>query len=116
MSLDAIFIRFYKILSLRYTSPTADCVQDMVYKRRELLFGTQYDGNKVKGTEKRLIKKVKVVKLKARLHFTVPPPPPPPKNANLFRFTNCRPAASSVHYTTSCKHSLALPRMGEIIA
>ena len=27
-----------------------------------------------------------------------------------------RPAASSVHYTTSCKHSLALPRMGEIIA
>ena len=25
-------------------------------------------------------------------------------------------AASSVHYTTSCKHSLALPRMGEIIA
>ena len=28
----------------------------------------------------------------------------------------CRPAASSVHYTTSCKHSLALPRMGEIIA
>ena len=28
----------------------------------------------------------------------------------------CQPAASSVHYTTSCKHSLALPRMGEIIA
>ena len=28
----------------------------------------------------------------------------------------CRPAASSVHYTTSCKHSLALPRMGEIMA
>ena len=28
----------------------------------------------------------------------------------------CRPAASSVHYTTSCKHSLALPRMGEIVA
>ena len=27
----------------------------------------------------------------------------------------CRQAASSVHYTTSCKHSLALPRMGEII-
>ena len=23
----------------------------------------------------------------------------------------CRPAASSVHYTTSCKHSLALPRI-----
>ena len=29
---------------------------------------------------------------------------------------DCLPAASSVHYTTSCKHSLALPRMGEIIA
>jgi len=28
----------------------------------------------------------------------------------------CRPAASSVHYTTSCKHSLALLTMGEIIA
>ena len=28
----------------------------------------------------------------------------------------CRQAASSVNYTTSCKHSLALPRMGEIIA
>jgi len=28
----------------------------------------------------------------------------------------CRPAASSVHYTTSCKHSLAIPRMGEFIA
>ena len=28
----------------------------------------------------------------------------------------CRPAASSVHYTTSCKHSLVLLRMGEIIA
>ena len=28
----------------------------------------------------------------------------------------CRPAASSVHYTTSCKHSLVLPRMDEIIA
>ena len=27
-----------------------------------------------------------------------------------------RPAASSVHYTTSCKHSLVLLRMGEIIA
>jgi len=27
----------------------------------------------------------------------------------------CRPAASSVHYTTSCKHSLVLLRMGEII-
>ena len=26
------------------------------------------------------------------------------------------PAASSVHYTTSCKHSLVLLRMGEIIA
>ena len=25
-------------------------------------------------------------------------------------------AASSVHYTTSCKHSLVLLRMGEIIA
>jgi hypothetical protein len=28
----------------------------------------------------------------------------------------CRPATSSVHYTTSCKHSLLLLRMGEIIA
>ena len=28
----------------------------------------------------------------------------------------CRPATSSVHYTTSCKHSLVLLRMGEIIA
>ena len=28
----------------------------------------------------------------------------------------CRPVASSVHYTTSCKHSLVLLRMGEIIA
>jgi len=28
----------------------------------------------------------------------------------------CRPAASSAHYTTSCKHSLVLLRMGEIIA
>jgi len=27
-----------------------------------------------------------------------------------------RPAASSVHYTTSCKHGLMLLRMGEIIA
>jgi len=27
-----------------------------------------------------------------------------------------RPAASSVHYTTSCKHSVMLLRMGEIIA
>jgi len=27
----------------------------------------------------------------------------------------CRPAASSAHYTTSCKHSLALLRMDEII-
>jgi len=27
----------------------------------------------------------------------------------------CRPAASSVYYTTSCKHSLVLLRMGEII-
>ena len=27
-----------------------------------------------------------------------------------------RPAASSVHYTTSCKHSLVLLRMAEIIA
>jgi len=27
-----------------------------------------------------------------------------------------RPAASSVHYTTSCKHSLVLLRIGEIIA
>jgi len=27
-----------------------------------------------------------------------------------------QPAASSVHYTTSCKHSLMLLRMGEIIA
>ena len=30
--------------------------------------------------------------------------------------TSIVPAASSVHYTASCKHSLALPRMGEIIA
>jgi len=29
---------------------------------------------------------------------------------------HCRPAASSVHYTTSCKHSLVLLMMGEIIA
>jgi len=28
----------------------------------------------------------------------------------------CQQAASSVHYTTSCKHSLVLLRMGEIIA
>jgi len=28
----------------------------------------------------------------------------------------CRPAASSVHCTTSCKHSLMFLRMGEIIA
>ena len=28
----------------------------------------------------------------------------------------CRPAASSVHYTTSCKHTLVVLRMGEIIA
>jgi hypothetical protein len=28
----------------------------------------------------------------------------------------CRAAASSVHYTTSCKHSLVFLRMGEIIA
>ena len=28
----------------------------------------------------------------------------------------CQQAASSVHYTTSCKHSLVLPRMGEIIS
>jgi hypothetical protein len=27
-----------------------------------------------------------------------------------------QPAASPVHYTTSCKHSLVLLRMGEIIA
>jgi len=27
-----------------------------------------------------------------------------------------RPAASSLHYTTSCKHSLMLLRMGKIIA
>jgi len=27
-----------------------------------------------------------------------------------------QPAASSVHYTTSCKHSLMLMRKGEIIA
>jgi len=26
-----------------------------------------------------------------------------------------KPAASSVHYTTSCKHSLLLLRMGEIV-
>ena len=34
-------------------------------------------------------------------------------------FTACpsqQQATSSVHYTTSCKHSLALLRMGEIIA
>jgi hypothetical protein len=62
MSLDAIFIRCHRILLLRYTSPTADYVQDIVYRRRELLFGTQYNGRKVKGTEKRLIKKVRVVK------------------------------------------------------
>jgi len=51
MLLDATFIRFHRILSLRNTWPTADYTQ--------LLFGTQYDGNKVKGKEKRLIKKVK---------------------------------------------------------
>ena len=28
----------------------------------------------------------------------------------------CRPAASSVHYTTSCKHSLVFLRMGETMA
>ena len=28
----------------------------------------------------------------------------------------CRPAASSVHYNTSCKHSLVLLSVGEIIA
>ena len=28
----------------------------------------------------------------------------------------CQQATSSVHYTTSCKHSLVLLRMGEIIA
>jgi len=28
----------------------------------------------------------------------------------------CQRAASPVHYTTSCKHSLVLPRMGEIIS
>jgi len=44
------------MLSLRYMSPTADYIQDIVYKRRELLFGTQYDGSKVKGAEKRLKK------------------------------------------------------------
>jgi len=27
-----------------------------------------------------------------------------------------RPATSPVHYTTSCKHSLVLLKMGEIIA
>ena len=31
-------------------------------------------------------------------------------------FTACLQAAPSVHYTTSCKHSLVLHRMGEIIA
>jgi len=29
---------------------------------------------------------------------------------------SCQQATSSVHYTTSCKHSLVLLRMGEIIA
>jgi len=35
----------------------------------------------------------------------------------LVQVVTCRqPAASSVHYTTSCKHSLVLLRMGETIA
>jgi hypothetical protein len=74
MSLDAIFIRFHRILSLRNTSPTADYIQNIVYKRRELLFGTQYDSSKVKGREKRLIKKVTVVKLLNKTSFYGVPP------------------------------------------
>ena len=33
-----------------------------------------------------------------------------------FHYSGHRQATSSVHYTTSCKHSLVLLRMGEIIA
>ena len=32
------------------------------------------------------------------------------------KIMQCLQAASSVHYTTSCKHSLVLLRMSEIIA
>ena len=34
----------------------------------------------------------------------------------IIKFSSCLLAASSVHYTTSYKYSLVLPRMGEIIA
>jgi hypothetical protein len=34
----------------------------------------------------------------------------------VFPLPGYRPAASSVHYTTSCKHNLVLLQMGEIIA
>jgi hypothetical protein len=37
-----------------------------------------------------------------------------PDEVELFHLI--RPAASSVHYITSCKHSLLLLKMGEIIA
>jgi hypothetical protein len=93
MSLDAIFIRFHRILSLRNKSPTADYIQDIVYKRREHLFETQYDGNKVKGREKTLIKKVTVVKLLNKTSFYGAPPP----NANLFLFTNCTAYRNNDH-------------------
>jgi hypothetical protein len=68
---------------LRYTSPTADYVQDIVYRRRELLFGTQYKGRKVKGTQKRLIKKVTVVKLLNKTSFSWCPPKMLPYSVSL---------------------------------
>jgi len=37
-------------------------------------------------------------------------------NATIRDAVTSRPAASPVHYTTSCKHSLLLLRMGKIIA
>jgi len=39
-----------------------------------------------------------------------------PKHVELIEMISSQQAASSVHYTTSCKHSLVLLRVGEIIA
>lgn len=89
---DAIFIRSHRTLSLRYTSPTADYVQEIVYRRRELLFGTQYDGRKFKGTEKRLVKKVTVVRLLNKTSFYGGT-----QNATLFLFTNCTTYRNNDH-------------------
>jgi hypothetical protein len=41
----------------------ADFIKYIVYSRRELLFGIHWGGNKVNGTEKRLIKKVTIINL-----------------------------------------------------